>query len=155
MRTLRPLVKGMFRIAYTTQDILKDKDSVKIVPVGIDYGNYDHTGRHLIVNFGNPINIKDYYELYKENAPVAQNRLRDELYKRIEPLMLNIQSESFYKTFYIASYIYNYDKLFNMNIDDNETNRLVARQEIVDILEKTEVSNPEIIQKLICGARVG
>ena len=35
-----------------------------------------------------------------------------------------------------------------MNIDDNETNRLVARQEIVDILEKTEVSNPEIIQKL-------
>jgi 1-acyl-sn-glycerol-3-phosphate acyltransferase len=138
IRTLRPLVKGMFRIAFATQDILKGSDSVKIVPVGIDYGDYDHIGGHLVVTFGKAIDIKNYYEQYLENAPVAQNLLRDELYRRMEPLMLNIQSKEYYNCFYIASYLFNKEMLSEMGLDDNETNRLAARQRIVSGLEQAE-----------------
>ena len=148
VRTLRPLVKGMFRIAFATQDALKDTDSVKIVPVGIDYGNYDHSGGHLVVNFGKAINIREYYDAYLENPPVAQNQLRDELYKRISPLMLNIQTKEYYDCFYITSYLYNSGMLDKMDMEDNETNRLAARQQIVAFLQKAEENNSPILPEL-------
>jgi 1-acyl-sn-glycerol-3-phosphate acyltransferase len=148
VRTLRPLVKGMFRIAFATQDILKDTDSVKIVPVGIDYSDYDHSGGHLIVNFGKAINIREYYSTYLENPPVAQNQLRDELHKRMAPLMLNIQTEEYYDCFYITSYLYNSKMLDEMDLEDNETNRLAARQQIVALLQKAEESKSPLLPEL-------
>jgi len=148
VRTLRPLVKGMFRIAFATQEILKDTDSVKIVPVGIDYSDYDHSGGHLIVNFGKAINIREYYDAYLENPPVAQNQLRDELSKRMSPLMLNIQSKEYYDCFYIVSYLYNSEMLDEMDLEDNETNRLVARQRIVSFLQKAEKNGSPLLPEL-------
>lgn len=138
-RTLRPLVKGIFRSAFSAQEKMENGKWVKIVPTGIDYGHYDKSGRHLIVNFGKPLNIKDYYELHQENAPVALNKIKDDLSRHIEPLMLNIQSKEHYQTFYTAAYLFNADMLETMNVDDNETNRLVARQKIVKLLEKAEL----------------
>jgi 1-acyl-sn-glycerol-3-phosphate acyltransferase len=134
-RKLRPLVKGMFRIGFSVQDKYKDSDSVWIVPTGIDYSNYDHSGGHLIVNFDKPINMHDYYALYCEDAPVAQNKMRDELSRRMSPLMLDIRSDEHYDTFYVLTYIYNLDMLDQMGWDDNETNRLVARQRIAEALD--------------------
>ncbi len=147
-RTLRPLVKGMFRIAFAAQDVLKDTDSVKIVPVGIDYGSYDHSGSHLVVNFGKAINIREYYDAYLENAPVAQNQLRDELSKQMSPLMLNIRSKEYYDCFYITSYLYNSEILDEMELDDNETNRLAARRRIVSLLQKAEEKNSPLLPEL-------
>lgn len=152
-RRLRHLVKGMFRIAFSTQEMLPENDYVKIVPVGLDYGNYDHSGSHLVVNFGKPISIKDYWESYKENAPVAQNRLRDELYNRMAPLMLNIQSEAHYDAFYVSSYLYNERMLDELCVDDNESNRLIARQRIVEHLQKKEEDGDASLSELdtLCG----
>ena len=148
VRTLRPLVKGMFRIAFATQDILKDADSVKIVPVGIDYSDYDHSGGHLVVNFGKAIDIREYYGTYLENHPVANNQLRDELAKRMAPLMLNIQTKEYYDCFYITSCLYNSEMLDEMDLEDNETNRLAARQQIVALLQKAEESGSSLLPEL-------
>lgn len=137
-RSLRPLVKGIFRSAFSAQEKLGENEWVKIIPTGIDYGHYDKSGRHLVMNFGKPISIKDYKQLHDENAPVALNSIREELRKRIEPLMLNITSKDHYNTFYTAANIYNYPMLQVMNISENETNRLAARQKIVQILEQAE-----------------
>ncbi|MDR2039523.1 MAG: 1-acyl-sn-glycerol-3-phosphate acyltransferase [Bacteroidales bacterium] len=137
-RTLRPLVKGIFRIAFAAQERLKDAESVKIVPVGIDYGNYDHSGSHLIVNYGKAIDVVEYYDSYSENPAVAQNQLRDELSKRMASLMLNIGTKEYYDCFYIASYLYNSRMLDKMGLEENETNRLAARQQIVALLQKAE-----------------
>jgi len=148
VRTLRPLVKGMFRIAFAAQDVLKDTDSVKIVPVGIDYSDYDHSGGHLVITFGKAINIKEYYAAYLENSPVAQNQLRDELSRRMAPLMLNIQTKEYYDCFYITSWLYNANMLEEMNLEDNETNRLAARQQIVAVLKKAEESGSSMLPEL-------
>jgi len=147
-RTLRPLVKGIFRIALAAQDKLKDTGSVHIVPVGIDYGNYDHTGSHLIVNFGKAINISEYYDAYLENLPATQNELRDELAKRMALLMLNIQTKDYYDCFYITSYIYNSKMLGKMGLEDNETNRLAARQQIIFLLQQAEESGSMLLPEL-------
>ena len=139
-RKLRPLVKGIFRSAFSAQEKLAENDWVKIIPTGIDYGHYDKSGRHLVVNFGNPISLKDYMQLHSENAPVALNTMKEELSKRMKPLMLDIQSDDNYDTFYVASYLYNLPMLEILNISDNETNRLAARKRIVEALEKAEQS---------------
>ncbi len=150
-RTLRPLVKGIFRSAFSAQEKITDKNKwVKIIPVGIDYGHYDKSGRHLILNFGKPISIKDYAQLHEENAPVALNKIKEELAQKIEPLMLNIKSTDHYDTFYTAAYLYNQSMLNRMELPDNETSRLVARQKIIQILEKAEADErcTEQIQQL-------
>ncbi len=142
-RKLRPLVKGMFRIGFTVQDHYHEQginDNVYIVPTGIDYASYDHSGGHLIVNFGKPINMREYYAKYQENAPVAYNEVRAELYRRMSPLMLDIRTDEHYDTFYASSYIYNYDMLDQMGWDDNETNRMAARQRIVGNLDELAAS---------------
>lgn len=140
-RKLRPLVKGMFRIGFTVQDRYKDNDeSVYIVPTGIDYGNYDHSGGHLVVNFEKPIDMRKYYEKYLENAPVAYNEIRNELYKRMSPQMLDIRTDELYDTIYASCYIYNLDMLDEMGWDENETNRLAARQRIANNLDELAAS---------------
>ena len=83
-RQLRPLVKGIFRTAFAAQEQLSDT-WVKIVPVGIDYGHYDRSGRHLVLSFGRPLNIKDYYAQYQQDAPHAMNAIRKDLSDRIAP----------------------------------------------------------------------
>ncbi len=137
-RTLRPLVKGIFRSAFSAQEKIGEEKWVKIVPTGIDYGHYDRSGRHLVVNFGKPISIKDYKQLHDENAPVALNSIKDELAKRMKPLMLNITSEEHYDTFYTAAYLYCSNMLQIMKGADSETNRLASRQKLIQLLEQAE-----------------
>ncbi len=140
-RRLRPLVKGIFRSAFSAQEKIEDGKFVKIIPTGIDYGHYDKSGRHLVVNFGKPISLKDYVQLHEENAPVALNTIKEELAKRMKPLMLDIQSTTHYETFYTAAYLCNQQVLDRLGLPDNETNRLAARQEIIQILETAEADD--------------
>lgn len=149
-RKLRPLVKGMFRIGFTVQERYEKKlapgqkpkadETVYIIPTGIDYASYDHSGGHVIVNFGKPINLHDYFAKYQENQPVAYNEVRDELYRRMSTLMLDIRTDELYDTIYASSYIYNLDMLDEMGWDDNETNRLAARQRIAGYLDEMAAS---------------
>ena len=39
-RRLRPLVKGLFRIAFMAQEEFKAEKGVVIIPVGLDYSHY-------------------------------------------------------------------------------------------------------------------
>ena len=57
---LRPLSKGLSRIAYRSQEGF-DKP-VYIVPVGINYYNQFYPGARLALNFGPPINVKELIE---------------------------------------------------------------------------------------------
>lgn len=146
-RQLRPLVKGIFRTAFAAQEQLSDT-WVKIVPVGIDYGHYDRSGRHLILSFGRPLNIKDYYAQYQQDAPHAMNAIRKDLSEKIAPLMLDIQSEKYYETFYTAAYLYNEQMLDRLGLEDNQTNRLIARQKIVSLLGEVEAAGDETLESL-------
>lgn len=147
-RTLRPLVKGIFRIAFSAQEKLPQGEYVRIVPVGLDYGNYDHTGHHLIINFGKPISLKNYVDMHKENAPIALNKIKAELYKRISPLMLDIQSEQHYDATYVSAYLNNAEALTKLNLEDNETNRLAARKYITSKFAQAEEKEDSALMKL-------
>lgn len=147
-RRLRPLVKGMFRIAFAAQKQKPEGETILIVPTGIDYGHYDHSGYHLVMNFGKPIRIADYYQDYLENEAVTQNKVRDELYNRMKPLMHHIESKDYYDTFYASSYAYASEMLESKDWDDNETNRLEVRQRISTQLDAAEANANPLLPEL-------
>jgi len=72
-RKLRPLVKGIFRIAFAAQQNSNVQPNVKIIPVGIDYGNLTKFGKHIIINIGKPIEVSEYMQSYAANPVSATN----------------------------------------------------------------------------------
>ena len=142
------MVKGIFRVAFSAQQKLGTSKSVKIVPVGIDMGSLFKFGHHIIINVGNPINVVEYLSDYKENPVIATNKIRDDLKKNLEGLVLHLGTEKYYKAFETATKISNVAMLNELKLNDDTINEFYARQEIGKRLVKLELENPLKIEKL-------
>lgn len=93
---LLPLVKGMFRIAGEAQKQMGDKP-LYIVPVGIDFDEYEQPYSNLVINIGKPISMQQFMETYKENEPLALNQMRNALTPAIIKQMHDIRSKEHYE----------------------------------------------------------
>jgi len=93
---LRTLKKGFARIAFQTEEANNFSMDIHIVPAGIEYSNYENCRSTMIVNFGNPIPVRDYYKQYQTDPAIAINAIKSKLSERIKEVMLNIESERFY-----------------------------------------------------------
>ena len=147
-RKLRPLVKGIFRIAFTAQHKYDSKSKVKIIPVGIDYGDLAKYGKHIIINIGKPIEVSDYMQSYYENPVAATNEIREKLRLDLNSLSLDLATEKHYECFRTISELANTDFVKKLQLTDNTVFRFVARQEIAKRLTKIEINEPEKIEKL-------
>ncbi len=104
---LRPFGKGIFRIAFAAQEEHRDKPFVKIVPVGIDLGDYVKQNASVLLNFGKPIEISDYWAQYEENVPRTLNVVKKQLIEKMGPHMIDIQSEEYYEVIMDLRAIFN------------------------------------------------
>jgi 1-acyl-sn-glycerol-3-phosphate acyltransferase len=95
-RRLRPLVKGIFRIAFKAQEDYGTKPGIKIIPVGIDYSHYQKFRQTQLINFGEPIEVCEYWKDFEENPGRAMNKLRDRLSGELKKVMIDIVSEDYY-----------------------------------------------------------
>ncbi|MDR1459002.1 MAG: 1-acyl-sn-glycerol-3-phosphate acyltransferase [Bacteroidales bacterium] len=145
---LYPFVKGPFRIAFYTQENTKNNNPVYLLPIGIDYSHYDRMGYPLVLNIAKPISMDAYMEIYRENPAKALNIVKEEAYKRLSDMMLNICSEEYYDVIYTSAYLYNFSILRMLHLDDNQTNRMKARQFIVKHLDEIVRQSPEKLQAL-------
>ena len=104
-RSLRPLKKAIPRIVFLTEEKNNFNVDIEIVPVGIYYDNYINTNSLLQINYGKPISIKDYKERYLENPQKAMLELRDEIYIKIKPLIIDIEDLEYYEIYEKCRYI--------------------------------------------------
>lgn len=129
-RRLRPLKKGVARLSIQAQELLENKASIKIVPVGLEFSTYQGFRGNLVVNFGKPIEVKEFLEEYKANSAKGLQSMRTRLASDLKSLMINIDTDEFYSTIYEAKELYSYhhrkelstfcDKfLFDKKISDN------------------------------------
>ncbi len=144
-RTLLPLVKGMFRIAFKAQQ--ESGKDIVIVPVGIDYEDYIKPGKNWIIRFGEPIEVKSYLPAYEENEAKGLNILRNEVYEGISKLIQNIRSKENYELFYEISKIADNDFCREKGQKTNFINLLEARCTITKKLE-SKGNNPVFIEKI-------
>jgi len=147
-RKLRPLVKGIFRIAFTAQQKYGLQPKVKIIPVGIDYGNLFKYGKHIIINIGKPIEMSEYMNSYAENPVTATNAIREKLNNDLNALSLDLASEKYYECFETATEVANTAYVEKLNLPDNTVSLFTARQEIAKRLVSLEKTEPKKIVRL-------
>ena len=82
-QSLLPIQKAVPRIVLPTEASLDFELHSQIVPVAIYYRDVTSFLSDAYVTFGEPIEVSEYKELYRENQGLAINRLRQELEKRL------------------------------------------------------------------------
>ena len=148
-RRLRPLVKGIFRIAFMAQETYGEIPSVKIVPMGIDYSHYQKFRSTLFLNYGKPIEISEFYPLWKENPVEAINRLRDRLSEELKKLIIHIETVEYYDLYMKLREVYNPSMRERMGIKDNSlAGRFRADKKMIDLLDQALGKKPEVIASL-------
>ncbi|HPT22707.1 MAG TPA: 1-acyl-sn-glycerol-3-phosphate acyltransferase, partial [Bacteroidales bacterium] len=143
-RRLRQLKKGICRIAFQSEEATGFNLKIKIIPVGIEYSNYSRYRQVLTVVYGNPIEVSDYNEQYKNNTEKAYNELRDRLAHEMKTIMVHIESEEDYEAIDELRSIINgrfsdsikfpklfrdrllIDKLNRMNLSDRDTYKKIC-----------------------------
>lgn len=126
---LLPFGKGMFRIAGETQVKLGDHP-LYIVPTGIDFDEYERPYSNLVVNIGKPIAIQPFMEEYRDNEPVALNKMRDTLHDALLPMMHDIRDEEHYEEIFTLCNILNRKMRHRNGLKNTAWNRFRMRQEI-------------------------
>jgi len=136
-RKLRTIVKGIFRIAFQAQEDFATDPFVKIVPVGIDVGHYVKQNTPLLINYGKPIEVSEYWEQYQENSARAINAMKAKLGDELRPLMIDIQNEEHYEAIYVLKGIFNETMREIMGIEGSKlSDRFRADKELIASLEK-------------------
>jgi len=95
-RRLRPLKKGIARIAFQAEDACNNELKIHIVPVGLNYSNYINLRSKLLIRLGEPIDISKHLELYRQNPALAYNALIEELEEGMKKEMIQIDDEAYY-----------------------------------------------------------
>ncbi len=148
-RRLRPLVKGLFRIAFQAQENFGASPAVKIVPVGIDYGHYQHFRTTLLMQAGEPIEIGDFYNDYNSNPVAAINQLKDLYIERLRKLVIDIQTKEFYDLYMSMREIFNDNMRSILNIQGTSLyDKFRADKVMIDILDRELQSGIDEIRAL-------
>lgn len=141
-KRLRPLKKGIFRIAFQAEESAGYNLNLHIVPVGIDYSDYYHAGADLVVVFGTPIRVADYIEMYRENEQKVINTMVGVLSESIRNLIIHIPEEHYDLTNKISE-MYEPNVWDTCNTKRHPFNKLTIRQYIVHKVTEVFAAQPE------------
>lgn len=147
-RKIRPLGKGIFRIAFAAQESFSDQPFVKIVPVGIDYGHLSKFGKHILISIGKPIEVAEYMNDYTQNAVNATNEIRKRLYNELNELTVNIVSEKYYQCIQTTIEVVTAVEMTGYEISSPTLARFEAERRITARLLAMEKKNPSEMEEL-------
>ena len=92
-RRLRKIKTGAARIALGAEKECDYNLNLKIVPVGLNYTKSSRFRSEVFVNFGEPINVSEYFESYKKNEIETAHNLTERIESDIRDLMIAIDKE--------------------------------------------------------------
>ncbi len=138
VKRLRPIQKGMARMAFGNYEIYGDLD-LHFVPVCLTY-TAPHTFRsEVMIQYGDAIPLSQYYEIYAENNNKAINQLTSDVQNAMRPLLVEIEkpendelTENIF-TLYRNTYPEPVFPIFN-----SSKRRLMAHQEIADNINQLD-----------------
>lgn len=146
---IRPLKKGFARIAFQTEEVNNFSLDLKIIPIGVDYNNYQDFRSSLLLNYGKPISISDYYEVYQKNPNQAINDLKGKLEKSMKKLIVDIESEEYYALYDDLRYIYNDKMCESMGLPKGKhLSKFEADRELIRLLSLHEKDKTEKLHDL-------
>ena len=142
-RRLRQLKKGICRIAFQSEEASDFKLNIKIIPVGLEFTNYHRFRQVLTVVYGRPIEVSEFYDIYKKNPEIALNELRSRLASEMQRIMVHIESEEDYEAI---------DELRSMIngrfSDDIRFPKLFRDRMLIEKLNRLKAGNLELYRKI-------
>ena len=148
-RMLRLLSKGVFRIAFNAQEEHGESRGVKIVPVGLDYSNYQKLHQTVTINYGNPIDVSEYYLTYKNDSTEGTRVLNERLMEEMRKLMIDIRNDNYYDLYMNLRIIYNPTICAKMGINNKTAaNRFDADKNMIRILDSHYEKAPDDLKEL-------
>jgi 1-acyl-sn-glycerol-3-phosphate acyltransferase len=142
-RRLRQLKKGICRIAFQADEASDFNLKIKIIPVGLEFTNYNRVRQVLTVVYGKPIEVSEFHELYKKSHEIALNELRNKLSAEIKKLIVHIESEEDYEAI---------DELRSMvngrYSDDSRLPKLFRDRILIEKLNRLKISDPALYRKI-------
>lgn len=151
-RQMLPHKKAVPRIALEAEARNDFRLDLQIVPVGITYSHYWKFNRSLIVQYGQPIQVKDYWIDYEVNSQKAMLDLRDEVHRKLIPLTLQINSKAYYQEYenirQLVGKEYSQRRFFCKN---SSLQLFYAEKELISKLEQLEELQPRDFNNLIAA----
>ncbi|MDP4210705.1 MAG: 1-acyl-sn-glycerol-3-phosphate acyltransferase [Bacteroidota bacterium] len=145
---LRPLKKGVIRLAFNAQEQLGSDVRVKIVPVGLEYSHYSNFRSRLLVNYGVPIEVNEFLNDYKTDPQKTINEFRDKLAGEMKKYMLNVDNQEYYNLILDIKNVYAPRLQKHQKLRDNYYGRFCAEKELTDKLVAIAENNPAILDNL-------
>ncbi|MDZ7607386.1 MAG: lysophospholipid acyltransferase family protein [Cyclobacteriaceae bacterium] len=124
---IRPLKKGVARLAFITEEATDFASGLVVVPVGIQYESHFGPDGRTLISIGEPIKVADFKEIYISNQNLANERFLHALSERMKTLVIDIQGD------------YNevYRKFMERRVYRNDlTDQLITDQALVRAIEK-------------------
>ncbi len=128
---VRPLKKGVARIAFIAEENAGFNLNTKIIPIGIQYESHFLPEGRTLITFGKAIQVSDFRKVYEEEKNKGIEALISELHASMQSLVLNIDSK-------------NYDAILEKFqsqrvFKNNLVEQLRADQKLVNALESGQV----------------
>ncbi len=138
---VRPLKKGVARIAFMAEEYADFDLNLKVIPIGIQYeSHFDQKGRTLIT-FGEPIKVADFKDSYLQDKNKGMEQLISEISGKLKRLVLNVENPDYEKVLNE----YKRRRVYKAKL----TEQLKADQKLVDAIEtgdpfteKPSLANP-------------
>ncbi|MEO6884405.1 MAG: lysophospholipid acyltransferase family protein [Bacteroidia bacterium] len=152
-RRLRKLKKGTARLVFGAEAARDFNMDLLIVPIGMNYYKPENFRSDLVINFGKPIKLKAYEELYKEDKARAINALTGDLEKQMAAELLIIEEQK--NDFLVADLeeIYGKEILSKNNFSESKSEKKFLLScgiaEAINRLQKNNFSKAEIFRKKI------
>lgn len=148
-KKIRPIVKGIFRIAFTAQSQSENDLKIKIVPVGLDFADTTRANKHLIINIGQPIEVSDYMEIYSKDAVSATNLIRNKLREDLESLSIHLKTKENYEALIFATDVISEENLKVNGLIKTILNQFEVRKNTALFLSEYESKNPLELADLV------
>ncbi|MCB0760798.1 MAG: 1-acyl-sn-glycerol-3-phosphate acyltransferase [Flavobacteriales bacterium] len=105
VKHLRPLKKGIARVAFGAWESTGKSREVQVIPTGLEYSAFNKFRSNLLLNFGEPISLTPFIEDYEKNPAIGMNRFIVEVRNRLKDQMINIPTGDLYDFTEASRYI--------------------------------------------------
>lgn len=150
---LRPLKKGIARIAFQAEDAANGELNIHIVPVGLEYSNYVRYRSKLLVRIGEPFPVKKYLDLYRQNKAQAYNAVIDELAERMKAEMINIDDTEHYDEYMLLLQLYPRKKILDSGLPKTQNQQFIISKELIGWIEKLNTNANPLYDELMSNTR--
>ncbi len=146
IKSILPHKKAIPRIVFQAAEQTNFELDIQIVPIGIYYTHYYNFRRDLLVNYGTPISVKPYFDIFKEQGEiVATKELKNKIFEEQTKLCVHVPDREDYDLYDQSFELLRGKACEKLNLKERPRNFVKAEQFIISKLKS--YFETDIVQK--------